>query len=90
MKIALYGTRIKKENLPWLSDVYDALSSYDVELYIHRGTLDYLVELKQVLPSYIDVYDDRLPQGTDYMITLGGDGTILRAAELAYMCRWWV
>lgn len=84
MKIALYGTRIKKENLPWLSDVYDALSSYEVELYIHRGTLDYLVELKQVLPSYIDVYDDRLPQDTDYMITLGGDGTILRAAELAY------
>ena len=84
MKIAIYGTRIKKENQVWLQDVFDALASYDVELYMYSGTLDYLREIGQELPSYIGTYEEKLPEGIDYMITLGGDGTMLRAAELAY------
>jgi NAD+ kinase len=84
MKIAIYGTRIKKENQVWLQDVFEALASYDVELYMYSGTLDYLREIGQELPSYIGTYEEKLPEGIDYMITLGGDGTMLRAAELAY------
>lgn len=84
MKIALYGTKINPENQIWLEDVFEAIQAYKMEIYMHVGTLEYLKNIQVTLPEYKGVYDDILPEGTDYMITLGGDGTILRAGELAY------
>ena len=57
---------------------------HGAELYFHKDTLEYMRSLEVKVPRGAGVYGDGLPSDTDYMITLGGDGTILRAAQLAY------
>ncbi|MDD4819518.1 MAG: NAD kinase [Flavobacteriales bacterium] len=84
MKIAIYGTKVKKSNESWLNDIFESLAQYGAQLYIHTGTLDYLKSIDAKVPPFISVYTEELPDDTDYMLTLGGDGTILRAGALAY------
>lgn len=84
MKIALYGTQIKKENEARLADVFEPIAAHGAELYMHTGTLDYLRAAGIGVPDFAGTYGEALPEGTDYMVTLGGDGTILRAGQLAY------
>ena len=84
MKIAIYGANIKKDNECWLEDVLEALSMHGAELYFHEDTLEYMRSLEVKVPRGAGVYGEGLPSDTDYMVTLGGDGTILRAAQLAY------
>ena len=84
MKIAIYGSRIKKGNESWLQDVFETLRLHGAEIYLHGSTLDYLLSVSGHVPVHLGVYSDRLPEDTDYMLVLGGDGTILRAGDMAY------
>ena len=84
MKIAIYGSRIKKGNESWLQDVFETLRLHGAEIYLHDSTLDYLLSVSGHVPVHLGVYSDRLPEDTDYMLVLGGDGTILRAGDMAY------
>lgn len=84
MKIAIYGANVKQDNRYWLGDVLETVSMYGAELYFHTDTAEYLHTMELKVPQGSGLYDRTLPRDTDYMLTLGGDGTILRAGQLAY------
>lgn len=84
MKIAIYGAKVKQDNRYWLGDVLQTVSMYGAELCFHAETVAYLHSLGIEVPSTAGRYDRTLPPDTDYMLVLGGDGTILRAGQLAY------
>lgn len=84
MKIALFGAKIKKNNEGWLRDVFESMLLHGAELYFHTDTLEYMRSMDIPVPAHAGRYGDTLPTDTDYMVTLGGDGTILRAGQLAY------
>ncbi|MDE6268290.1 MAG: NAD kinase [Muribaculaceae bacterium] len=81
MKIAVYGNRSQDAFRPRLAAFFDMLVSRDgVEVFIERSFLTYLTQLLGQAPRRAQPVDE-LPDGIDVVISLGGDGTFLRAAR---------
>lgn len=78
-KIAIYGSRRQPESLGDLSRLFNFLNELGFRLFIYTKFADYLeendVEMSHAVPS------ERIPGGVSLVISLGGDGTFLRAAR---------
>lgn len=78
-KIAIYGSRRQSQYLGELSRLFDFLCSKDFRVYIHTAFADYLqennVDMAQAIPS------QHIPPDTALVLSIGGDGTFLRAAR---------
>ncbi len=78
MKIAIYGRPVNLNQLPLAEMVIQLLKQKDCNMLIHSAYLKFLnSNLKKALdiPTF-DTYED-LNSGTDFLISIGGDGTLL-------------
>lgn len=83
MKIAIYGQYYQNSTKPIIKDIFSFLNSKNIEIVVEEKFLAMLYEkeiLKKEYKTYIS--HTELNESFDLLISIGGDGTILRAATL--------
>ncbi|MBT8318035.1 MAG: NAD kinase [Lutibacter sp.] len=79
MKIAIYGQYYKIEDQQYLEELIALLNKNEIEFIIEKNYYDGLKDhLKIPLVNTFSSYKE-LDNSFDFMFTIGGDGTILRA-----------
>lgn len=83
MKVAIYGQYYQNSTEPIINDIFLFFNKNNVEMVIESNFLLILNEKKIVEKKYktFDSYIE-IDQSFDMLISIGGDGTILRAATL--------
>lgn len=81
MKVAIFGQYYQNDTRPIIKDIFVFLNRNQIELVIEKDFLTILYDQKIVEKKYatFSSYSD-LDQSFDILISIGGDGTILRAA----------
>ena len=81
MKIAIYGQYYQNSTEPIIRDIFIFFNANQIELVIEADFLKLLYEKNIVKKEYktFSSHDD-LDSSFDILISIGGDGTILRAA----------
>lgn len=78
MKFAIWGFQSDEEIAKHVSEILDTLLSEGHELYI----LDSFAELLKLDNAEVhSITDANIPQNTDFIISIGGDGTLLSSAQ---------
>lgn len=81
MKIAIFGQYYQNDTRPIIRDIFVFFNANEVELVIEKTFLEILYReqiVKKQYQTFADYSD--LNSSFDAMISIGGDGTILRAA----------
>lgn len=81
MQIVVYGRIGKKKDFPFIQSFFDILAEEGINAYVNKNYLESL-EGNIVFKNDVGVFEGYLDFKTrnfDYVITLGGDGTILNA-----------
>ncbi len=83
MKIAIYGQYYQNSTEPIIKDIFVFFNNNNVDLYIEENFLKILYEKQIVKKEYRTFASFKdLSADFDILISIGGDGTILRAATL--------
>jgi NAD+ kinase len=83
MKIAIYGQYYQNSTEPIIKDIFTFLIKNDVEMIIEADFLKILFEKNLIKKDYPTFRSHtELDSSFDVLISIGGDGTILRAATL--------
>ena len=83
MKVAIYGQYYQNSTEPIILDIFVFFNQNNVEMVIEAEFLRMLYEKKLVKKEYKTFHSHQeLNSSFDMMISIGGDGTILRAATL--------
>ncbi|MDF1516679.1 MAG: NAD kinase [Lutibacter sp.] len=79
MKVAIYGQYYKPEDKIYVEELLQSLKIHDIEFLIEHN---YYAGLKKIIPTInaetFSSYTE-LDDSFDFLFTIGGDGTILRA-----------
>ncbi len=83
MKVAIYGQYYQNSTEPIIRDIFVFFNSNNIEMVIESEFLKMLYEKKLIKKEYktFSSYKE-LNKSFDLMLSIGGDGTILRAATL--------
>ncbi|MCP4124288.1 MAG: NAD kinase [Bacteroidetes bacterium] len=82
MKIALYSRHLKDAHTVLLQEFFDLLKGEDVEVCVFKPYMDELNEVLQLgLNNSFENYHS-LPDDIDFMISIGGDGTLLDTVRI--------
>ena len=83
MTIAVYARSTKDSNLAYIEQIYDYLKKENVELIIHKPYYEYL-KANYGFKLAMDTYSssEELISKAFYLISLGGDGTMLETISL--------
>lgn len=79
MKIAIYSRFLKKDHISFVQILFDILAQRDAELFIFEDyykSFDDQLKIQRKFELFKD-HEDFKSQNIDFMISLGGDGTIL-------------
>jgi NAD+ kinase len=83
MKVAIYGQYYQNSTEPIIRDIFVFFNDNHVEMVIEEAFLKLLYEKEIVKKEYKTFQSHKeLDSSFDIMISIGGDGTILRAATL--------
>ncbi len=83
MKIAIYGQYYQNSTEPIIKDIFTFLIKNDVEMIIEADFLKILFEKNLIEKEHATFKSHtELDSSFDVLISIGGDGTILRAATL--------
>src|SRR5690606_12500307 len=83
MKVAIYGQYYQNSTEPIIRDIFIFFNKNNVQLVIQDDFLAMLYEKKIITKEYTTFHDfNDLPNDVDILVSIGGDGTILRAATL--------
>ncbi|MGO4820437.1 MULTISPECIES: NAD kinase [unclassified Flavobacterium] len=83
MKVAIYGQYYQNSTEPIIRDIFVFFNKNNVELIIESNFLEMLYDKKIVQKDYNTFSSHtELDSSIDMLISIGGDGTILRAATL--------
>jgi len=83
MKIAIYGQYYQNDTEPIIKDIFVFLNKNSIELVIEAEFLTMLYDKELVKNGYKTFSSHKeLDSSFDMLISIGGDGTILRAATL--------
>ena len=81
MKVAIFGQYYQNDTRPIIRDIFIFFNSNQVELVIEESFLKILYEQELLKNEYQTFNSSKcLDQSFDILISIGGDGTILRAA----------
>src|SRR6476660_3038758 len=81
MKIAIFGQYYKNDTRPIISDIFAFFKTNNVELVIEANFLKVLHEQELITKEYQTFSSHKdLNSSFDILLSIGGDGTILRAA----------
>ena len=83
MTIAIYGRNFNDSVLPFVQQVFNALSLYKIEIIVFSKFNNFIKE-KITLPTDTKVFagHDDLVDRADVLLSLGGDGTLLDTLSL--------
>lgn len=81
MKIAVFGQAYKTESLDYILSLLDFLSTKECVIFLVQDVSD-LIKDKTTVPYQTFKSKESLTLNIDYLISVGGDGTILRAAAI--------
>ncbi len=84
MQIVVYGRFFKEKDAPYVQEFFDIIHDFGINTYIYTEYYDQLkgrISFKKDVASF-DGYKDFKTRRIDFVITLGGDGTILNAVTL--------
>ncbi|MCP3928491.1 MAG: NAD kinase [Bacteroidetes bacterium] len=84
MKAVVYSQILNDSDIPHVQNLFNALNEEDIQAFVYTP---YLKQLKAKIGfkkrvGHFDGYADFSKKEIDFVITLGGDGTILRATTL--------
>ncbi len=84
MKIAVYGREFHPSVIPYVQHLFDSLTAKGAELWIYGEFQDFLGQQQVVCPRQLNTYaaKDGLPDDVGFMLSLGGDGTMLAAVAI--------
>lgn len=84
MKVLIYGSIYKDQNKPYILELITTLDSLHIGYEVYAPYLENLVcqNIVSKDTGAVASYEEFKSQEFDYVITLGGDGTILSAATL--------
>jgi len=82
MKAAIYGIEFQKVVIPYVEQLFKLLRSRNVEIWVFEDFDSFLSTFMECgsRNRYRDRYD--LPSDIDFMLSLGGDGTMLSAVSI--------
>ena len=78
-KIAIYGSRTQPDSLEDLPRLFKYLNQKGFRVYVQTKFAEYLEDNGVEMDASIPI--DNIPTGTSLVMSLGGDGTFLRAAR---------
>jgi NAD+ kinase len=83
MKVAIYGQYYQNSTEPIIRDIFVFFNTNNIEMVIEEAFLKMLYE-KQLIKKEYKIFSSykELDNSFDLMLSIGGDGTILRAATL--------
>ncbi len=84
MQVVVYSTFLKDTDIPHVQNFFDVLHEAGINAYVFAPYLEELqgkIQFKGNVGSFTGYVDFRIKK-FDYVITLGGDGTILNAATV--------
>lgn len=81
MLVTIHGRVFKEEYANYIKDLLYLLVQKKCELVIQQNFEEFLIKKKIIKKGQFTVYKDKYdyPQGVDYHISLGGDGTLLES-----------
>lgn len=83
MKVAIYGQYYLVSTEPIIKDIFVFFNENNIEMAIEATFLEMLYEKKIVSKTYNTFFSHKeLDQSFDLLISIGGDGTMLRAVTL--------
>jgi len=83
MKIAIYGREFNPSVLPFVQQLFDFLKRKEIGIYIYQDFYSFLQSqfpCQEDLPTFTSHGD--LPTDVEFMLSLGGDGTMLSAVSI--------
>jgi|SRR5690606_11510728 len=82
MKIAVYGREFQPSAIPYVQHLFDILKARGAELWVYNDFRQFLQQL--TLPDGVLGFSSRseLPEDVAFMLSLGGDGTMLAAVSI--------
>jgi NAD+ kinase len=84
MQVVVYSQYLKEGDLPYVQHLFDALAAHGIAAYVNTPYLEEL-QGKITFMTNIGKFESHLDfrvRAFDFVITLGGDGTILAAATM--------
>lgn len=78
MKISVYGRQVHQEHFQAIHEMLKQLVQHDVYLFIH----EHIKELSAEIENCEVFYKDELVNESDLVLSIGGDGTILKCLEI--------
>ena len=79
MRFAIFGNIYQTRKSANIQKILACLDEHDAEVCIERRFYDYLVSTGRIAEGSVGLFDDSLFEA-DFVISMGGDGTLLRAA----------
>ena len=79
--IALFGNCYQAKKSASIQEVLSCLKKYEAEVHVDREYFEFLQHTSGVQPEFKHVFD-RYEEPYDYVISMGGDGTLLRTASV--------
>ncbi len=81
MKIALYGLTVSPDFVGELLKLFDLFQEKKIEIVIHRPFLEYLQREHGIRPVVSGLFErgSDLPDDVAFLLSLGGDGTLLKS-----------
>ncbi len=85
MKIALYGLSVNPDFFDELVRLFLLFKEKQINLYIYRPFLEYLNKECDIFPERVNQFEDGndLPDDVSLLLSLGGDGTLLKSFMIA-------
>ncbi|MCL4637687.1 MULTISPECIES: NAD kinase [Olivibacter] len=83
MKIAIYGREFQNAVIQYVQALFDLLAAEDIEIWVYQPFNEFLADKiawRKETHSFYSYTD--LPGDTRFMLSLGGDGTMLAAVSI--------
>lgn len=82
-KIAIFGKVFNSSITPFIENLFDYFQRRNIEIVIHQEFYDYLLGNTKC-PNELSTFESHmdLPKNIDFLLSLGGDGTMLAAVSL--------
>lgn len=77
MKIALFGKTVYEENVVFIREIIEKLTDHNADLIIYEPFCKQLADFQILKPDTRTFNQTSLPDTVDFLLSIGGDGTLL-------------
>ncbi len=81
LRFALFGKEFQKGKAEFIHQLIESLNAYEAEVYVERTFYQYITSVLDLKVGVSGVFDN-YNFDVDFVISVGGDGTFLRAASM--------